>query len=168
MKIGSRLYPVAVLSEINPTIKYTLGEYAWPFLDFPHDLGETDHTHHQRRRESVRSLYYTNIHPWRFKMGRFTANKIKNQVCKSISCASTYVVLTTIVLLFPVFSKTCERPCVWLRENSLGLVWFSIQDLVSFLIFTAELASRVLNTVSLFWQLTQQNRRYTSVFFLSL
>ena len=39
---------------------------------------------------------------------------------KSIVVLSTYVVVTTIVLLFPVFSKTGERHC--LRENSLGLV----------------------------------------------
>jgi len=98
-----------------------------------------------------RPLFFKNVysllHLFSFETPILQGKKIRKSV-KSIVVLSTYVVLTTIVSLFPVSSNTGERHC--LRENSLGLVWFSIQDLVSFLIFTAELASRVLNTVSLF------------------
>ena len=59
------------------------------------------------------------IHNWIIKMGLngCYASKInrrqKNRQCKSISCASIIVVVTTIVLLFPVFSTTGERHCAW-------------------------------------------------------
>ena len=109
------------------------------------------------------------LHLWTFKFAQKYENK-NIQKCKINSCAYRFpTALTTIVLLFLVSSLKQVKDDALL--NSSGLVCLFIQQVVKFIIFTAEFASRVLNTVCLFWQLTQlehTKRRYTSLFFLSL
>ena len=58
--------------------------------------------------------YYKRLHLRTLKTPILQGKKMLKSV-KSIVVLSTYVVLTTIVLLFPVFSKTGERHC--LRVN---------------------------------------------------